>query len=129
MALSGSGITIANSGANPQTLNAWLKANGGYDGSNDLEEGVVPDIDPTHISWPSDAMHKTNDLSYKTVSTYLTNGRIVIANVNAGHHFVLLTGFSSDGDTFVVNDPGFDVDSYSYKSDVVGYRIFDMVRS
>ena len=129
MALSGSGIAIAASGANAQTLNTWLKANGGYDGSNDLEEGVVPNIDPSRISWPADAMHKTNDLSYATVSSYLSQGRIVIANVMAGRHFVLLTGFSSDGDTFVVNDPGFNVDSYSYKTDVVGYRIFDMVRS
>ena len=33
-----------------------------------------------------------------------------------------------DGDTFAVNDPGFDTNTYSYKNDIVGYRIYDMKR-
>ena len=54
---------------------------------------------------------------------------MVIANVNNGGHFVLLTGYSvADNDTFAVNDPGYNRDTYSYSSDVVGYRIFDMTR-
>ena len=74
-------------------------------------------------------MHRNNDLPFATVMEYLEAGRIVIGNVHDGGHFVLLTGYSDDGDTFAVNDPGYHSDTYSYKNDVVGYRIFDMVRS
>ena len=98
------------------------------DGSNDLIEGVVPLIDPERIFWPEDAMHRDNDLSFDTVCEYLCAGRIVIGNVNEGGHFVLITGYSDDGDTFQVNDPGYHRDTYSYKDDIVGYRIFDMIR-
>ena len=63
------------------------------------------------------------------VKSFLDIGRVVIANVNNGGHFVLLTGYSvGDNDTFAVNDPGYNRDSYSYSLDVVGYRIFDMSR-
>lgn len=115
--------------ANPGTLNEWLNDNGGYDSTNDMYESVVPKIDPSRITWPADGMHRTNDLPFSTVSEYISKGRIVIGNVMNGGHFVLLTGFSSDGDTFAVNDPGFATESYSYSKDIVGYRIFDMARS
>lgn len=62
------------------------------------------------------------------MQSYLDAGRVVIANVHNGGHFVLLTGYSEDGDTFAVNDPGYSVSTYSYSIDVVGYRIFDMSR-
>lgn len=129
MGLAGKGIYIdasVNTTSNPQTLNIWLKANGGYDGSNNLIETQVPLINPDRITWADDAFHKTNDLSYETVSGYISQGRVVIANVNNGGHFVLLTGYSNDGETFFVNDPGYNRETYSFKSDVVGYRIFDM---
>ena len=74
-------------------------------------------------------MHKTKDLTFETVCDYISKGRIVIGNVNGGGHFVLLTGFDeTDGDTFYVNDPGYSLDTYSYESDLVGFRIYDMVR-
>ena len=73
-------------------------------------------------------MHRTNDLSYDTVVSYLNKGRIVIANVMNGGHFVLITGYSTDKDSFAVNDSGFSTTQYSYSKDVVGYRIYDMVR-
>lgn len=114
--------------ANPGTLNKWLQDNGGYDDDNDFIEPVAVNINPDRIVWPDDAMHKTNDLDYDTVKEYLDAGRIVIGNVMEGHHFVLLTGYSTDGDTFAVNDPGFNTLTYSYKEDIVGYRIFDMKR-
>ena len=91
-------------------------------------EGAVALIDPSRITWPADGFHKTNDLPYATVASYLDSGRVVIGNVDAGGHFVLLVGYSSDNDSFLINDPGFDRDVYSYKSDIVGYRIFDMAR-
>jgi hypothetical protein len=130
MAIAGSKIAIPPNAvsSNSGTLNAWLKANGGYDGSNDLIESVVQKIDPARIVWPSDAMHTTNDLPYSTIKSYLSQGRVVVANVNGGHHFVLTVGFSDDGDTLTVNDPGYDKSTYSYSKDVVGWRIYDMVR-
>ncbi|CAM9340370.1 unnamed protein product, partial [Ectocarpus fasciculatus] len=133
MAIAGSNIPIKNISSasvdsTSKTLNQWLRLNDGYDGSNNLIETAVPNIDPTRIAWPEDAMHRENDLPYETVASYLEQGRIVIANVDEGGHFVLLTGYSTDGDTFAVNDPGHDIDTYTYSKDVVGYRIFDMVR-
>lgn len=136
MALAGSNIPILHSDmrsdvdSNPRTLNQWLRNNDGYDGSNDLIEAAVPNIDPSRIVWPEDGMHRDKDLSYATIVEYLNNGRIVIGNVNEGTHFVLITGYSEeDGDTFAVNDPGYHKDTYSYATDVVGFRIFDMVRT
>lgn len=112
----------------PKSLNEWLKNNEGYDGSNDLIETQVPLINPDRIVWPADAFHKTNDLAFSEVVSYLEKGRVVIGNVNNGGHFVLLTGYSNDNDTFAVNDPGYDKNTYSYSKDIVGYRIFDMER-
>ena len=114
--------------ANPGSLNTWLKQNGGYDDSDDFIEPVAQQIDPARVVWPDDAMHKTNDLPYEQVVSYIKAGRVVIGNVHNGGHFVLLTGYSDDGDTFAVNDSGFNTFTYSYKNDIVGYRIFDMVR-
>jgi len=121
----GGGFSV---GSTPKSLNEWLKTNDGYDDSNDMYETQIPLIDPSRITWPEDGMHKTNDLSYEVVSSYLDKGRIVIANVDNGGHFVLLTGYSTDLDTFAINDPGHDITTYSYTKDVVGYRIFDMIR-
>jgi hypothetical protein len=131
MALAGSSIPIRGEvESTPKTLNQWLKHNDGYEGNNLVEE-QVPLIDPERIVWPADGMHREKDLSYATIVEYLTSDppRIVIGNVNNGSHFVLITGYSDeDHDTFVVNDPGYHKDQYSYKSDVVGFRLFDMVR-
>ena len=115
-------------GSNPGSLNKWLRDNNGYDDENDFIEPVAQQINPDRVIWPEDAMHKTNDLSYETVVNYLKAGRVVIGNVMNGGHFVLLTGYSDDGDTFSVNDPGFSTLTYSYSKDIVGYRIFDMKR-
>ena len=93
-------------------------------------EGVVPLINPSRIVWPEDGMHRTKDLSYEEIINYLNKGRIVIGNVNNGGHFVLITGYSlEDYDSFVVNDPGYNRNIYSYKSDIVGFRLFDMIRT
>lgn len=98
-----------------------------YDSGNDLLEEVVPNVDPSHISWPSDAMHRTPDLPLSTIQSYLVSGRPVIANVMKGAHFVLVVGWQAgDNDTLLVNDPGFDRDTYSFANDVVGWRLFDM---
>ena len=47
-----------------------------------------------------------------------------------GKHFVLVTGYDAvDGDSLYVNDPYFNIPSYSYTRDVVGWRLFDMQAS
>ena len=124
--LGGYNISIEGSDANPGTLNAWLRNNNGYDDSDDLYEAVVQEINPDHIVWPDDGMHKTKDISFETVGQYIRKGRVVISNVMNGSHFVLTIGQGSDGDTLYVHDSGFDRDSYSYTKDVVGFRIYDM---
>lgn len=128
MGLAGTHIPIKIIPSTPKSLNEWLKNNDGYDGNN-LIETQVPLINPDRIVWPDDAFHKTNDLTFEEVTEYINKGRIVIGNVNSGGHFVLLTGYSTeDGDSFAVNDPGYNRDTYSYAKDLVGFRIFDMSR-
>eukprot|EP00042_Codosiga_hollandica_P028586 m.151051 g.151051 ORF g.151051 m.151051 type:complete len:357 (+) comp52812_c0_seq2:78-1148(+) len=128
MALNSYAIPVNGSPANPGTLNTWLQQNGGYEGDNDLDEAAVPMVSPSRITWPIDGMHRTNDLPMSTIRAYLLRERVVIANVDNGAHFVLVTGYSfADDDTLFINDPYFNVTSYSYSSDVVGWRIFDML--
>jgi hypothetical protein len=126
MGIRGYNISINGIDSDPGALNEWLRDNGGYDGSNDMIETQVPLIDPGRIVWPEDGMHRTNDLSIETIKAYIDGGRVVICNVMDGGHFVLATGVDVDGDTVFVNDPGFNLQYYSFSSDIVGFRIFDM---
>jgi hypothetical protein len=128
MSLNGFNILVGNTTADPAVLNAWLQQNDGYSGDNELDEAAIPNINPALITWPTDGMHRTNDLPIETIRAYLLKSRVVIANVDDGRHFVLVTGFSyENSDTFFINDPYFNVTSYSYSQDIVGWRIFDMV--
>lgn len=127
MAIGGHNITIGRNISDPATLNYFLQTHGGYAGDNDMDESVVPQVDPSHISWPADGMHRTNDIPLATIQGYLRAGRPVIANVMKGQHFVLVIGWdAAQPDTLYVNDPGFSTLTYSYSSDVVGWRLFDM---
>jgi ribosomal protein L18 len=123
MAIAGCGYTINGAGCNPGTLNTWLKGHGGYDGSNDMYYAAPQGIN-SNIKFLS--MHLSNDIPYATIVDYLKKGTVVIADVHNGTHFVLCTGFGSDGDTIAVNDPGYATTSYSYKSGIVGWRIYSM---
>lgn len=128
-ALAGTGIRINTTVVTPATMNVFLQTHNGYvDGSSALSESVVPEINPLRIQWPSDGMHTTNNIPFSTIKDYIDRKtpRIVIANVMHGQHFVLVVGYRSDNDTLIVNDSGFDRNSYSYSNDVVGWRIFDM---
>ena len=129
MGLAGTGIPIDNKTAIPPLTDHFLQSHDGFlPDSSALKESVIPQIAPARVQWPADGMHGTNDLTFDQVAAYLDRPvpRIVIANVMHGQHFVLITGYRNDGDTFVVNDPGFPNPTYSYSRDVVGYRIFDM---
>lgn len=133
MAIGGNRIRIPESNgdkviSDPATLNQWLRTHNGYTNYSALYESRIPEIDPARIVWPKDGMHTSNDISFFTIKSYLDRAlpRIVIANVMHGQHFVLVVGYRADGDTLVVNDPGFDRNTYSYSNDVVGWRLFDM---
>lgn len=127
MAIGGHNISIDSQISDPDTLNTWLRNNGGYTDGNDLIEAVVPKINASHIQWPSDGMHTSNDIPVDQIRTYLKQKRPVIANVMHGAHFVLVIGWdTSNSDTLYVNDPGFNTISYSYSQDVVGWRLFQM---
>ena len=128
MALAGHGIGVGAARADPGTLNAWLRANNGYDSSNDFNEAALPPLDPQHIAW-SDAggMHRQNDVPLPAIQALLSAGAPVIANVDKGRHFVLVVGWDdAHADTILVNDPGFERTNYSYSNDVVGWRLFNM---
>lgn len=91
------------------------------------QESALPGVNRTAVSWPADGMHTTNDLGVDTVRGYLLRGRTVVANVMHGGHFVLVVGFNYSAPTqMFVHDPGFTRDSYDYKADIVGWRIFDL---
>ena len=129
MGLAGTGIPIDNQTAIPPRTDHFLQSHNGFvDGSSSLSEAVIPEIAPSRVSWPADGMHRTNDIPWATVVAYLNRPvpRIMIANVMHGQHFVLVTGYRADGDSLVINDPGFNKNTYSYSNDVVGWRIFDM---
>ena len=109
MMLAGHQIAVPGSGgANPGTLNAWLRANKGYDGRDDLEEDAIPRLAPGRVQWGAHGMHRANDVSREAALQLLRAGQPVIANVLAGHHFVLVVGVDAhDPDILYVNDPGF----------------------
>ncbi len=75
MGLAGTDIAINGTPSDPGVLNTWLKANGGYDGSNDLIESVVPKIDPARIAWVSSRrfLHKLEKIAdeFHFCKTYL----------------------------------------------------------
>ena len=67
MGLAGSNIPINGASGDPRVFNTWLKANGGYDGSNDLIETVVPKIDPSRITW----VRRNSKNIYTYIHTYI----------------------------------------------------------
>ena len=153
-ALHGHGIEVNSTAANPGSLNDFLRATpGGYDNSSDLNEDAIPLVDPHRVTWPADGMHRTNDLTPNQVAEYLgistkkasgahaglrgtnraesSKHRVVIANVLHGGHFVLVQGLggknaSGPEASVFVHDSGFSRGIYSF-SEVVGWRIFDMI--
>ena len=57
---------------------------------------------------------------------WVFEGHVAIAHVRNNTHFVLITGWDSNGaEFFYVNDPGFDQESYDYTdiSDVILYDV------
>lgn len=126
-ALAGHGILVDGESTDPGTLNAWLRNNGGYDKNNDLEEAVVPKLN-ARVSWTCGwcgAFRNATAFNISEIAQQLELGHVIIANVDAGRHFVVVTGYNVSEDTVFVNDSGFSRNCYPM-SQVVGWRIFDM---
>jgi hypothetical protein len=126
-ALAGHAILVGNQSTNPGTLNTWLRDHDGYDKDNNLEEAIIPKIS-SRISWTCSwcgSFRNSTQFSIGNIAQQLEAGHVVIANVDAGHHFVLVTGYNITHDTIYVNDSGFDRNCYPLDQ-VVGWRIFEM---
>jgi hypothetical protein len=127
MSLAGAQIDLPNGEhVDPGTLNTWLRNNGGYDTSDDLEEEELYKINPQRISYTG-AIRSQSGLSMdQIVSMLQSSDQIVILNVRNGRHFVLATGFDdAEKDVIYINDPGFEVTQVSYSDpQLVGYRLF-----
>ena len=127
--LAGTNIQVEGKLATPATVNKFLQTHNGFLPHNSaLKEDMIPSIAPGRVVWPADGMHLSNDIPLEQIKKYVDQEvpRICIANVMHGQHFVLVVGYRGDGDTLVVNDSGFNRNTYSYSKDVVGWRIFDM---
>jgi len=99
----------------PLQLNNWLASNGGYASGCD-------------IIWAKpDAFGKTKfqgieKSSEADICAGLKANHGIIANVNGGKHWVLLTGCSGNG-VMLVNDPGFNRASYKM-SEIVQEAVY-----
>eukprot|EP01029_Cantina_marsupialis_P012124 TRINITY_DN2677_c0_g1_i1.p1 TRINITY_DN2677_c0_g1~~TRINITY_DN2677_c0_g1_i1.p1 ORF type:complete len:190 (+),score=38.30 TRINITY_DN2677_c0_g1_i1:28-570(+) len=125
MGLNGYNIPVnGTADANPGTLNNFLRHHHGYVG-NSLIYAAVTKINPSRIKFPSDGMRRSNNINCTDLKRFLDNGRVLIANVHNGRHWVLATGTSNDCSTVYVNDPGYHVNSYS-NSEIGQWRIYDM---
>ena len=106
-AMSSVAMILATKGAgqNPSTFDSWLTKNGGY--ANGCE-----------IYWgKADAFGKTTYQGMETaneseICSGLAKGHGIVANVNGGGHWVLLTACAGNG-VFYVNDPGYSRTTYS----------------
>jgi len=90
---------------NPDALNSWLLANGGYESGCDI---VWSKVD----AYGKSSFQGIEKASESAICTGIAAGHAVIANVNGGEHWVLLTGCRGGG-VFSVNDPGFNKDTYT----------------
>jgi hypothetical protein len=111
----------------PGTMNDWLQLHGGYDDDNDLDELALESLGQG-VKYVGPII-PANLLSEDKVRAMLLGmNNIVIANVDNGGHFVLVTGFDAkQRGFFYVNDPGFPRTHYNL-TQIVGWRIFSSPR-
>jgi hypothetical protein len=95
MMLHGCGISIEGAEANPSTVNVWLAENHGFVSNNIY---MWKSIEPMGFSYYG----RLKDAP--EIKDKFSQGMGVFLNVNKGGHFVLMTGFDSQG--YKVNDPG-----------------------
>jgi hypothetical protein len=108
-------LNTKGAGTDPAALNTWLGSHGGYASGCNIVWGSV------------NAFGKVKYQSMQTASEAnicagLKAGHGIIANVNGGHHWVLLTGCRGGG-VFDVNDPGYNRATYSM-SDILREAVY-----
>jgi len=91
---------------NPSSLNSWLDGHGGYVSGCDIVWSAVDKLGRTSFQGIETA-------SEAAICSGLSAGHGIIANVNGGKHWVLLTGCRGGG-VFDVHDPGFNRATYSH---------------
>ncbi|KAL4426794.1 hypothetical protein ABPG74_006591 [Tetrahymena malaccensis] len=112
MALNSYGIQLDGQDSNPGTLNEWLQQNGGFS-SQLFVWGSVSSL----------GLNYQGKFPAENAKDALDQENVVILNVRGGQHWVLATSY--DGDIFQVNDPGFNVSTYT-TSDVTQAAIFQV---
>ena len=124
MALSGFNIKINGEIPTPRVLNKWLRENDGYvcinGNCNNLVLNSINKISPKVRS-----LGEPQTPFIETLQSFIVNdGLSLMAHVRNRHHFVLITGVN-DENSFLVNDPNYDVKSYEYDeiSDLLVYDI------
>ncbi len=101
MILNTKGVNI-----DPGSLNSWLQGHDGYADGCDIVWGSVDAFKVvTFIA--------IETADYDTICSGVEAGHGIIANVRDNTHWVLITGCKGDGTTFYVNDPYFDVSTYT----------------
>ena len=105
-AMSSTAMILATKGVdiNPSSLDDWLSNNGGYYDGCDLLWGSIDAFGVTRFQGLETA-------DEGAICNGLAQGHGIVANVNNGGHWVLLTGCLGGG-VFTVNDPGFNRDTY-----------------
>ncbi len=107
-AMSSVAMILATKGAgqNPSSFDAWLTNNGGYANGCDIYWGKADAFGVTHYQGMENA-------SENEICNGLKAGHGIVANVQGGGHWVLLTACLGGGN-FAVNDPGYNRASYSF---------------
>ena len=105
-AMSSTAMILATKGVNvdPSSLDDWLSNNGGYFNGCELIWGSIDAFGVTSFQGLETA-------DEGSICNGLAQGHGIVANVNNGEHWVLLTGCLGGG-VFTVNDPAFARDTY-----------------
>jgi len=112
-ALAAKGVKIGGSLITPGNFAPWLRANGGFSG--DLY--VWTAVSKLH----SARYEGQRNLSASEIDSYISRGATLIANCNAGHHWI--HAYARSGSNILVNDPGYARTSYPL-SGIVRYAIY-----
>jgi hypothetical protein len=106
-AMSSVAMIVATRGGNynPSSLDSWLTKNGGYANGCNIYWGKVDSLGHTKFQ----AIETATEAE---ICSGLSKGHGIVANVNGGGHWVLLTKCLGGG-VFAVNDPGYSRTTYS----------------
>eukprot|EP01034_Spumella_vulgaris_P042459 gene42459-52658_t len=98
-------LATKGAGQNPSSFDSWLTTNGGYVNGCDLVWSKADAFGKTSFQ----GIQRANE---GEICNGLAAGHGIVANVNNGGHWVLLTACLGGGN-FAVNDPGYSRTSYS----------------